>query len=125
MGTGPKKSVCWAYASGPTARRCLQHPGHVGNWHNGQPSRSHYIGPPIINILLTDDHPYLRRGLVQIFIDEFPGANRRSLECSELLEQAQKQRWDVVVLELNMPGRGGLEALHELRVLCPSLPCWC
>jgi two-component system invasion response regulator UvrY len=77
----------------------------------------------MINILLADDHPYLRRGLAQILIDEFPGAViGEASNAPELLEQAQKQRWDVVVLDLNMPGRGGLEALHELKRLYPSLP---
>ena len=77
----------------------------------------------MINILLADDHPYLRRGLVQILIDEFPGAViGEASNIQELLERAQKQRWDVVVLDLTMPGRGGLEGLHELKRLCPSLP---
>ena len=77
----------------------------------------------MINILLADDHPYLRRGLVQILIDEFPGAVVGEVSnVPELLERAQKQRWDVVVLDLTMPGRGGLEGLHELKRLCPSLP---
>ena len=77
----------------------------------------------MINILLADDHPYLRRGLVQILTDEFPGAViGEASNAPELLEQVQKQRWDVVVLDLNMPGRGGLEALHELKRLFPSLP---
>ena len=77
----------------------------------------------MINILLADDHPYLRRGLVQILIDEFPGAVVGEVSnVPELLELAQKQRWDVVVLDLTMPGRGGLEGLHELKRLCPSLP---
>ena len=77
----------------------------------------------MINILLADDHPYLRRGLVQILIDEFPGAMVGEVSnVPELLELAQKQHWDVVVLDLTMPGRGGLEGLHELKRLCPSLP---
>jgi DNA-binding NarL/FixJ family response regulator len=77
----------------------------------------------MINILLADDHPYLRRGLTQILIDEFPGAViGEASNVAELLEQAQKQRWDIVVLDLTMPGRGGLEGLHELKRLCPSLP---
>jgi len=77
----------------------------------------------MINILLADDHPYLRRGLVQILLDEFPGAViGEASNVPEVLEHAQKQRWDVVVLDLNMPGRGGLEALHELKRLYPSLP---
>jgi len=77
----------------------------------------------MIKILLADDHPYLRRGLAQILTDEFPGAIiGEASNVPELLEQAQKQRWDVVVLDLNMPGRGGLEALHELKRLFPGLP---
>ncbi|HKQ35462.1 MAG TPA: response regulator transcription factor [Nitrospiraceae bacterium] len=77
----------------------------------------------MIKILLADDHPYLRRGLVQILIDEFPGAViGEASNASELLEQAHTQRWDVVVLDLTMPGRGGLEALHELKGFCPDLP---
>jgi two-component system, NarL family, invasion response regulator UvrY len=77
----------------------------------------------MINILLADDHPYLRRGLIQILIDEFPGVVVGEVSnVPDLLEQAQKRRWDVVVLDLTMPGRGGLEGLHELKRLCPSLP---
>lgn len=77
----------------------------------------------MINILVADDHPYLRRGLMQILRDEFPGAVIGEVaNVPELLEQAQKLRWDIVVLDLTMPGRGGLEALHELKRLCPNLP---
>jgi len=77
----------------------------------------------MINILLADDHPYLRRGLVQILLDAFPGAViGEASNVPEVLAHAQKQRWDVVVLDLNMPGRGGLEALHDLKRLYPSLP---
>ena len=77
----------------------------------------------MINILLADDHPYLRRGLAQILTDEFPGTViGEASSIPELLEQAQKQRWDVVVLDLNMPGRGGMDGLHELKRLCPTLP---
>jgi len=77
----------------------------------------------MINILLADDHPYLRHGLIQILVDEFPGVViGEASNVPELLEQAQKQRWDVVVLDLMMPGRGGLEGLHEVKRLCPNLP---
>lgn len=77
----------------------------------------------MIKILLADDHPYLRRGLSQILTDAFPGAViGEASNVPELLEQAQKHRWDVVVLDLTMPGRGGLEGLHELKRLLPHLP---
>lgn len=77
----------------------------------------------MINILLTDDHPYLRRGLAQILTDAFPGVViGETASVSELLEQVQKGQWDVVVLDLTMPGRGGLDGLHELTRLSPNLP---
>lgn len=77
----------------------------------------------MLNILLADDHPYLRRGLVQILADEFPGAViGETSNVPELLEQASTRAWDVVVLDLNMPGRGGLEGLHELKRLFSNLP---
>jgi two-component system invasion response regulator UvrY len=77
----------------------------------------------MINILLTDDHPYLRRGLIQILTDAFPGAViGEASSVPDLLEQAHKHPWDVVVLDLTMPGRGGLEGLHELKRLFPNLP---
>src|SRR5205085_4708358 len=87
------------------------------------PFGSRCIGQTMINILLADDHPYLRRGLIQILIDEFPGVVVGEVSnVPDLLEQAQKRRWDVVVLDLTMPGRGGLEGLREMKRLCPSLP---
>ena len=77
----------------------------------------------MINILLADDHPYLRRGLTQILTDEFSEAViGEASNVHELVEQVQQRRWDVVVLDLTMPGRGGLEGLHELKRLFPNLP---
>jgi DNA-binding NarL/FixJ family response regulator len=38
------------------------------------------------------------------------------------LDLARKQRWDVVILDITMPGKGGLEVLHELRRERPKLP---
>ena len=77
----------------------------------------------MISILLADDHPYLRRGLSQILTDEFSGAViGETSNVPELLEQARQRRWDVVVLDLTMPGRSGLEGLRELKRLFPHLP---
>ena len=58
----------------------------------------------MINILLADDHPYLRRGLTQILTDEFSEAViGEASNVHELVEQVQQRRWDVVVLDLTMP----------------------
>ena len=77
----------------------------------------------MIRILIADDHPFVRRGVKQVLTDEFPGAViGEASTAPELLELAGKSRWDLVVLDLTMPGRGGLDALHELKAGCPDTP---
>jgi two-component system invasion response regulator UvrY len=74
-------------------------------------------------ILIADDHELLRRGLKGILAEVY-----KDLEVGEAgdgrhaLEMAQKQKWDIVLLDINMPGRGGIEVLQDLRQLYPTLP---
>ena len=77
-----KHSACWGCACAPNSRAVHSTFRARRELEQRSPSGSHCIGQPMINILLADDHPYLRRGLVQILIDEFPGAViGGSLEC--------------------------------------------
>ncbi len=77
----------------------------------------------MIRILIADDHPFVRRGVTQVLTDEFTGVVvGEAATTPELLEQAGKQRWNLIVLDLTMPGRSGLDALHELRAICPDTP---
>jgi len=70
----------------------------------------------MIRILIADDHDIVHRGLKQIVADEpdmvVAGEAKTGHEALMLIRQ---QRWDVVVLDLSMPGRGGLDVLKELR----------
>lgn len=77
----------------------------------------------MIRVLITDDHPVVRRGLKQILAEE-PDITvvGEASNAQELLEQTRKQHCDVVVLDITMPGRGGLDALKELRDQRPKLP---
>jgi two-component system invasion response regulator UvrY len=74
-------------------------------------------------VLIVDDHEIVRRGLKQILTDEF-----KELEVGEAgdarqaLEAARQKPWDIVLLDINMPGRSGLEVLEELGELRPDLP---
>lgn len=76
-----------------------------------------------MKILIVDDHPIFRAGLKEIL-----GKEKEVKLIGEAdnghkaLELARKQRWDVVVLDLTMPGKDGLEALQELRRERPKLP---
>lgn len=74
-------------------------------------------------VLLADDHEVVRRGLKQIIADEFPRAKVHEARTSrETLEQCAKNTYDLVLLDINMPGRSGLEVLEELKRLCPATP---
>ncbi len=74
-------------------------------------------------ILIADDHAILRQGLMQILADEWPGAQfGEAGTATEALKLIWRQQWDVIVLDINMPGRSGLEVLQETRVSYPNLP---
>jgi DNA-binding NarL/FixJ family response regulator len=74
-------------------------------------------------ILIADDHPIVRRGLVQI-LRESGSVTTIDEACNgrEALEKAQNGRYDVVLLDISMPGMSGLEVLDELKKSKPSLP---
>lgn len=69
----------------------------------------------MINIIIADDHAIVRKGLKQIIedvddlkvVDEVDNGN-------SLIENIKENRYDCIVMDLNMPGKSGLEALDEL-----------
>jgi DNA-binding NarL/FixJ family response regulator len=76
-----------------------------------------------MRILIADDHPIFRAGLKEALTKEkditFVGEADTGHKAVEL---TRKQRWDVIVLDITMPGKGGLEVLQELRREKPKLP---
>ncbi len=76
-----------------------------------------------MNILLADDHIVLRQGLKQILSDGFEKLEfGEAGTTQETLDQLEKKNWDALVLDINMPGRNGLEVLREAREHYPKLP---
>src|SRR3954462_5624750 len=76
-----------------------------------------------MKILLTDDHAVVRHGLKQILADEFKKATfGEARNAQEALNKIWKEDWDVVVLDITMPGRSGLEVLKEIKKAKPKLP---
>ncbi len=74
-------------------------------------------------ILIADDHEMVRRGLRHILADAFADlAVGEAADARQALEAAGKGVWDIVLLDINMPGRSGIEVLHELKELHPRLP---
>lgn len=77
----------------------------------------------MLRILITDDHAVVRQGLKQI-VGEEPDMTvaGEATNAREMLALVQKGSYDVAVMDLHMPGISGLDALKELKQLCPSLP---
>jgi hypothetical protein len=77
-------------------------------------------------VLVSDDHAVLRTGVTKILMHGLEGAVcGEAGNAEEILEQAQNHEWDLVILDINMPGRSGIEVLREIRRLRPGFPCWC
>jgi DNA-binding NarL/FixJ family response regulator len=76
-----------------------------------------------MRILIADDHAVVRHGLRQILADEFKRAVfGEARNAQEALARIWKEVWDIVVLDITMPGRSGLEVLSEIKKFCPNLP---
>jgi len=77
----------------------------------------------MMQILIADDHAVVRRGLSQILLEEFSTAVIVEVDNSEdLIKKAMGGRWDVIISDLSMPGRSGLDALYQLKELLPDTP---
>lgn len=76
-----------------------------------------------MRILITDDHAVVRQGLKQILAAEFKKAEfGEAGNAQESVKQVAEGKWDVVILDVTMPGRSGLEALKDIKQLRPKLP---
>lgn len=76
-----------------------------------------------IRILIADDHAIVRKGLTQLIKDEFPSAHIAGVGDSEsLMSKITEEQWDIVICDLTMPGRSGLDALRQIKQIYPSLP---
>jgi DNA-binding NarL/FixJ family response regulator len=77
----------------------------------------------VTRILLVDDHAVVRRGVRDILTESLGKVTfGEAAKPSEAIEQLQTSDWDVVVLDISLPGRGGLDALREIKRLRPAVP---
>jgi two-component system invasion response regulator UvrY len=77
----------------------------------------------MIKILIADDHTIVREGLKQI-ISDIPGmeVTDEARNGNEALSKIRKGGFDVVLLDISMPGKSGLETLKEIRLEDQTLP---
>lgn len=77
----------------------------------------------MIRVLIADDHAILRRGIQEILLRELVSVVcGEAKDATEVLAQIQDADWDLAILDISMPGRSGLEVLHDLKVARPKLP---
>ena len=71
-------------------------------------------------ILLVDDHPIVRQGIRQVLTSAFhPALVGEAANAEEGLNEARSTEWDVLVLDLTLPGTSGLDLLKDLARECP------
>ena len=77
----------------------------------------------MIKALIADDHAVVRQGLRQILQETSDmQVAGEAATGPEALDRARADSYDVVVLDITMPGRSGFEVLKDLRVEQPALP---
>jgi DNA-binding NarL/FixJ family response regulator len=77
----------------------------------------------MIRVLIADDHAIVRKGLKHILLEEYPSAKiGEAGDAEALVSTAISENWDVVICDMSMPGRSGLDALHQLKQVAPQLP---
>ncbi len=77
----------------------------------------------MIRVLITDDHALIRRGLKQVLHEGLGNVLvGEAQDAKEALEQIMTQKWDVVVMDITMPGRSGLDIMRDIKLAHPELP---
>jgi DNA-binding NarL/FixJ family response regulator len=76
-----------------------------------------------MKILLADDHAMIRSGFKLLLAETFKNMEFGEAEnCQQALEMALAQPWDLILLDISMPGRGGLDVLKEIHAQRPMIP---
>jgi DNA-binding NarL/FixJ family response regulator len=77
----------------------------------------------MLRILIADDHTVVRKGLRQILLEEFPSAEiTETADAATLFMKVLREEWDVVITDISMPDKSGLEVLQQIRRDHPRLP---
>lgn len=77
----------------------------------------------MIRVIITDDHPIVRQGIRQILEDDRDqrfGVIDEAADSASLLEMVLQNEYDVILLDISLPGRSGLDILPDLRKRSPG-----
>lgn len=77
----------------------------------------------ITRILIADDHCLFRKGIIMSLSAGFPTAQfMEAGNAAEIFRIIGNGRWDLVILDINMPGRDGLDVLKDIKANYPEIP---
>jgi DNA-binding NarL/FixJ family response regulator len=78
----------------------------------------------MLNILVTDDHAIIRRGLKQIMVEAWGDevSVQEAQNAQEAVDNVRERDWDVVLMDISMPGRSGIDILKEIKTVRPKTP---
>ncbi|PKL23915.1 MAG: DNA-binding response regulator [Spirochaetae bacterium HGW-Spirochaetae-3] len=77
----------------------------------------------MLRVLIVDDHPLIRKGLRQILVESVHiGSVQEASDGFEAVEAVRNGRFDVVVLDISIPGKDGMEVLRDIKEIAPDTP---
>jgi two-component system invasion response regulator UvrY len=77
----------------------------------------------MMKVLIADDHAIVRHGLRELLADELPECTfGEACDGVEVLEALDREPWDLVLMDITMPRRGGIDVLRDLREKHPRIP---
>jgi two-component system, NarL family, invasion response regulator UvrY len=75
------------------------------------------------SILIADDHSAIRIGVKQICASEFPGMRfGEAVNYTEVFQQLKNGPWDILILDIDLPGRNGLDILKQIKAEKMRIP---
>lgn len=81
------------------------------------------IATDLVKILIIDDHEVVRRGVKQILEEHFLYVEVGEANTgAKGIAAARKESWDLIIVDISLPDRNGLELLYELHTTMPQLP---
>jgi two-component system, NarL family, invasion response regulator UvrY len=81
------------------------------------------IATDLVRILIIDDHEVVRRGVKQILEEHFLYVEVGEANTgAKGIAAARKESWDLIIVDISLPDRNGLELLYELHTTMPQLP---